>query len=72
MKITKRVLAMIVAIILVLLYVITFVSAIIDSQHADSLFKASLYSTFAVPIFIYALMLVYRLLKDRSKDNDKE
>ncbi|NLJ89792.1 MAG: hypothetical protein GX323_02745 [Clostridiales bacterium] len=68
----KRILAMLVAITLVLLYIVTFIFALIDSVHADALFKASLFSTFAVPIFIYAIMLVYKLSKDRSKEEDRE
>ncbi len=70
MKTVKRVLAVIVVIFLVSLYIITFISAVINSPHSDSLFKASLYSTFVIPIFIYAIMLVYRLL-NKNEDDEK-
>ena len=71
MKKIKRVLAVIAVILLVSMYVITFISSIIDSPNADSLFKASLYATFVVPVFIYAVMLVYRLVKKKSDDQDQ-
>ncbi len=71
MKNLKRILAMIGAILLVLMYVLTLVSVLIDSQYSHSLFKASVFCTFAVPVFIYAVNLVYRLIKDKDNDINK-
>ncbi|HHX55406.1 MAG TPA: hypothetical protein GX705_03565 [Clostridiales bacterium] len=68
MKKLTRISAIIGVILLLSIYVITFVSSLVDSPFAHSLFKASLFSTFAIPVFIYGMMLVYRLIKEQ---NDK-
>lgn len=70
MKKIKKVLAVIGVVLLVSIYIITLVSSLIDSPFAHSLFKASLFSTFAVPVFLYAVMLVYRLLKERNDNSN--
>lgn len=68
----KRVLAIIGVILLVSMYGLTLISAFIDSPYSLSLFKASVFSTIAVPIFIYAIMLVYRLIKSKQEENENE
>ena len=68
----KRVLAIIGVILLVSMYGLTLISAFIDSPYSLSLFKASVFSTIAVPVLIYAIMLVYRLLKSKQEENENE
>ncbi len=68
MKKIKRVLAMIAVIFLVSLYGLTLYAALTSSPDSHALFQASLYCTVAVPIMIYAYILVYRLLKKDSQD----
>lgn len=70
MKKIKRVLAIIGVILLVGMYALTLISAVIDSPYSEPLFKASVFSTFAIPVLIYGINLVYRLIKDRSKGPD--
>lgn len=66
MKKTKRILALVGAILLVSIYVLTLVGAVTHSKYSDALFKASLYSTFVVPVMLYGYILVYRLVKKHS------
>lgn len=68
MKKIKRILAITGVILLVSLYLITLISAITASEHSSALFQASIFSTVAIPIFLYAVGLVYRLLKKHSSD----
>lgn len=63
----KRIAAMIGIVLIVAMYLITFISAIFVTKYTHGLFLASLFSTFAVPVFIYAYMLIYRLV--HKKDN---
>lgn len=68
MKTIKRVLAIMGVVLLLSIYIITFVSAVIDSPHARILFEVSVVCTIAVPVFLYGVILVYRLVKSRSEN----
>lgn len=70
MKKLTKISAIIGVILLISIYIITLVSSLMDSPFAHSLFKASLFSTFAIPVFLYVVMLVYRLLKERNDNLD--
>ena len=63
MKKIQRILAFIGVILLVGLYLLTFVSAVFSTPYSAGLFKASLFSTVFIPIIIYAILLIYRVLK---------
>lgn len=71
MKNIKRYLALAGVVLLVGLYVLALVFAFIKSPVANMLFRAAFISTFVIPIFIYANILVYRYLEQR-KDRDKD
>ena len=47
----------------------TLIFALIDSPVASDLLKASIAATIFVPVILYGLLMVTRLLKDDSKDN---
>ena len=64
MKRIKRILAVIGIILLVSLYVITFVLALTDDPNTMNAFRASLYCTFLVPVLIWAYSFIYKLLKN--------
>ena len=68
MKKMKRILALIGAILLFSLYLLTLVGALIASPHSAALFQASIYSTIVVPIMLYAYMMIYRVVKKDSED----
>lgn len=59
----QRILAIVGIIILVGLYASTLIFALLDSPNAQSLLTASIYSTVAIPIFLYAFQLVIKFLK---------
>lgn len=62
----KRILALIGAILLVALYVSTLVFALMSSELAQGLFMASVFCTVAIPVLIYACMLIYKVLKGKG------
>ncbi len=62
----KRIAAIIGIILIVAMYLITLISAIFVTKYTNGLFLASLFSTFAVPVFIYAYMLIYRLVHKKE------
>lgn len=79
MKGIQKVLCLLAVALLVGMYVATLVFAVSDQPAADGLFKASLACTILVPVFLYANILIYRYLKDRSdfqkkmqQDEEKE
>lgn len=67
MKKTKRILALIGAILLVILYLSTLIFALMESELAGDLLKASLICTVVIPVLIYGYILVYRVL-NKNKD----
>jgi len=58
----KRITALIGIILLVALYLLTLFSAIFGSKYTNGLFFACLFSSFFIPVTIYAIMLIYRLM----------
>lgn len=67
----KRVLAIGGIVLLLSLYLITFISAFMSTEYSQSLFLACIYATFVIPIMIYAYMLIYRVIKNKREDNFK-
>jgi hypothetical protein len=63
MKKLQQILALIGVIFLVGLYLVTFISALLVTPYSARLFKACLFSTVFIPIMLYAILLIYRLLK---------
>ncbi|MDY5845259.1 MAG: hypothetical protein SPJ92_01710 [Bariatricus sp.] len=71
MKKTKRILALIGAVLLILMYASTLFFAFTDSTQTQGFLKASIACTILVPVLLYAYMLVYRLMhKDDSSDDE--
>lgn len=60
--------AVIGAVLLLGLYFATLVFAMMDSPFAYTMFQICLYCTIAVPVLLYAMILVYRRLKDKNKE----
>lgn len=65
----KRILAIIGIVILLGLYVTTFISAFFVTEASAALFKTSVFCTIAIPLLLYAYLLVCRVFR---KKNDKE
>lgn len=68
---TKRILAICGIVLLLSLYVLTFVSALMSTDYSQSLFMASIFATLVVPIMIYAYLLIYRVLKNKNTDDNE-
>ncbi|MEE0419819.1 MAG: hypothetical protein UDG86_07220 [Lachnospiraceae bacterium] len=62
----KRILALIGAILLLLLYLSTLVFALMKNELADDLLKVSVACTIIIPVLLYGYILIYRVLnKDK-------
>jgi uncharacterized BrkB/YihY/UPF0761 family membrane protein len=61
MKKVKRIAAIIGIVIIASLYLVTFITSFFSSEYTHGLFLASVYSTFVIPVLIYAFMMIYRL-----------
>ena len=70
----KRLTALIGANLLVLLYLSTLIFSLMDGALAQGLLRASIFCTVAVPVLLYAISLIYKVLKGRgsSEDNTKQ
>lgn len=62
MKKVKQIAAIIGIALIAAMYLVTLISACFITKYTNALFLASLFSTFAVPVFIYAFMLIYKLV----------
>ncbi|MCI9374090.1 MAG: hypothetical protein HFI52_11920 [Lachnospiraceae bacterium] len=60
----KKVAALLCVIILVLLYLVTFISALLDFPGADKLFAACLTATIGLPILLWLFLWCFKHLKD--------
>ena len=69
MKNLKRIGALLLVILLIGVVILTFVSAFFATPESGALFNASFFSMAAIPFFLFAVLFVYRLLKDK---NDSE
>lgn len=67
MKKVKRILAILGVVLLLSLYVMSFVSSIFAKPYANGLFIASLYCTIAVPILMYGFMVVYKAVHKKEE-----
>lgn len=65
----KRILAIIGIVILLGLYIATFISAFFVTEVSAAFFKASVFCTIAVPLLLYSYLLVCRVFR---KKDDKE
>lgn len=73
MKKTKRILALIGAILLLLMYVAAFIVTILDHTSDMRYWKAAMVATVIIPVLILAYSFVYKLIKgsDDDEKNDK-
>lgn len=67
----KRILSLIGALLLVVLYACTLVFALIGSPWSDLMLKASIGATILIPVLLYGMILMARVLKkDRERPDD--
>ena len=67
----KKIFAIAGVVLLLGMYLLTFISAILATPNTHSLFLGSLAATIIVPIFLYAYTLIYKMVY-KKKDEDKE
>lgn len=73
MKNTKRVLALIAAILLFGMYLSTLIFALMGNPHSTDLLWASIACTIVLPVLLYGYLLIYRLTRhDDQNDQKKE
>lgn len=72
MKKLKQCLAIVGILLLLGMYGLTLVFAFSDNPNSENLLMASLYSTVLVPVFLYAVILVNRLVKGNSSSKSTE
>lgn len=70
MKRAKKIVAAILCVALIGLYVATFVLSLLDSENARNLLTASIYMTVVVPVVLYAMALVTRVLGGHEPEED--
>lgn len=71
MKKTKRTLALVGAVLLILLYLSTLILAIVDHSHTMGVFKLAISLTILVPVLIYGYTLIYRVTKKDDTSDDQ-
>ena len=73
MKKTKRILALIGAILLLLMYVAAYIVKILYHTSDMRYWKAAMVATVIIPVLIWAYSFVYKLIKgsDDDEKNDK-
>ncbi len=69
MKKCRRVLALLGVILLLGMYAATLVFALLDHPNAKSMLMGSIYCTIVVPVFLYAVLLAAKVLKNRDKES---
>ena len=65
----KRIGALALVVILLALYITTFILAFLKSPTAQKLFQVSAIATIALPVTLYGYMLIYKYLKNRNNPN---
>ncbi len=68
----RRIAALIGAILLIAMYVMTLVFALMGSPASTNLLMASIVCTVVVPVFLYAMQLLARVLNGRGVDEDDQ
>ena len=68
----KRIIALAGVILLVGMYVLTLISGIMATPYTQSLFKGYIAATIIIPVFLYAYKLVYEVILNKDKDDDKD
>jgi len=68
----KRVLALTIVILWGVLILSTLVISFIDTPVTNTLFRGLIYTDIVLPVVAYAMMLAYRFLTGKSKNEDIE
>lgn len=66
----KQIMAIIGLVIIAGLYIVTLILALTGSESTKQLFTASIICTVIIPVFIYVVSWIYKLIK-KDADNDR-
>ena len=72
MKKTQRILALVGVVLLLGMYVCCFVLAVTGKHEATTLFRAALGATIAVPIVLYAFMMLLNLFPPFRRNGEAD
>lgn len=72
MKKTKRIIALCGAVLLFVMYLSTFLFALLDRSETMGLLKASIACTIILPVLLYGYILVYKLSKKDEPPSDED
>lgn len=72
MKKTKRILALVCAALLILMYLITLVLAFLASPAAKGMLMAAIACTVVLPCLIYGILLIARILDNRQDEPEEK
>ena len=68
MKKLKRILALIAAIALAGMYIVTFILGVTGNENTQGMLMASIAATVIIPVVFYAMILVARVLKRSAQE----
>lgn len=71
MKKIKQVVAIVMCVLLVGMYVASFVAAIFAKPQAHGLFMASVGMTIMIPLLLYAYTIIYRVIHPEVHEEDE-
>lgn len=72
MKKAKRILALVGAILLIIMYLITLILAIFASPATKGMLMAAIGCTIVLPCLIYGMMLIAKVLDNRHHDSQDQ
>jgi len=72
MKKLRRILAIAGVVLLLGMYLVTFISAMLATPETHKLFLGSLAATIIVPVFLYAYSLIYKMVYKREEQEREE
>lgn len=69
----KRIAAIIGIILIISMYLVSFISAFFATEYSYGLFMASIFCTIVIPLMIYLYTMVYKIVhrKDETEDKDQ-
>ena len=71
-KRVKQILAIIGLVVIIGLYIVTLVLALTGNENTKHLFTASIICTVVVPVFLYIVSWIYKLVKGEAEDARKK
>ena len=68
----KRLFALLSAVLLLGLYISTFIFAMMDSEFSQKLLLASIALTILLPVILYGMILIHKLVKHSEEEIEEE